>query len=89
VIAFEEMFRGTIDCASVYPREILKRALSHNAAAVILAHNHPSGDPKPSAADRSLTQKLKSALGLVDIRVLDHFVIGDGECVSFAELGML
>lgn len=89
VIAFEEMFRGTIDCASVYPREILKRALSHNAAAVILAHNHPSGDPRPSAADKSLTQKLKSALGLVDIRVLDHFVVGDGECVSFAELGML
>lgn len=89
VMAFEEMFRGTIDSASVYPREIVRRALELNSAAIIIAHNHPSGDPQPSAADKALTQKIKAALTLVDVRLLDHFVIGDGECVSFAERGLL
>jgi DNA repair protein RadC len=89
VIAFEEMFRGTIDNASVYPREIVRRALQHNAAALILAHNHPSGDPEPSAADRAITAKIKAALALVDIRVLDHCVVGDTSCVSFAEMGII
>lgn len=89
VIAFEEMFRGTIDAASVYPREIVKLALARNAAALIVAHNHPSGVAEPSRADERLTQRLKDALALVDIRLLDHFVIGDGEVVSFAERGLL
>jgi DNA repair protein RadC len=89
VIRFEELFRGTIDGASVYPREVLKRALGLNAAAVILAHNHPSGVAEPSAADRHITQRLREALGLVDIRVLDHFIVGDGNPVSFAERGLL
>jgi len=89
VIGFDELFRGTIDGASVHPREVVRRALGHNAAAVILAHNHPSGVAEPSAADQSLTRRLKDALGLVDVRVLDHFVIGDGEAVSFAERGWL
>jgi DNA repair protein RadC len=82
-----EMFRGTIDGASVYPREVVKEALTHNAAAVILAHNHPSGVAEPSAADRTLTERLKAALAVVDIRVLDHFVVGGDTCVSFAERG--
>lgn len=89
VICFEELFTGTIDGASVHPREVVKRALYHNAAAVILAHNHPSGVAEPSRADQSITQRLKAALSLVDIRILDHFVIGDGETVSFAERGLL
>lgn len=89
VIAFEEMFRGTIDCASVYPREIVKRALEHNAAAVILAHNHPSGETQASAADKAITKRIDSALKLVDMRLLDHFIVGDGQCLSFAEHGML
>ncbi|NQY27378.1 MAG: DNA repair protein RadC [Piscirickettsiaceae bacterium] len=89
MIAFEELFQGTIDGASVYPREVVKRALAHNAAAVIFAHNHPSGIAEPSQADYAITTRLKSALGLVDIRVLDHIVIGDGETVSFAEIGRL
>ena len=89
MIAFEELFRGTIDGASVYPREVVKQALSNNAAAVIFAHNHPSGIAEPSQADHNITQRLKSALELVDIRVLDHIVIGDGETVSFAETGRL
>jgi DNA repair protein RadC len=89
VIAFEELFRGTIDGASVHPREVVKRALHHNAAAVILAHNHPSGVAEPSRADQALTQRLKDALGLVDIRVLDHVVVGDGAVTSFAERGLL
>ena len=89
VIRFEELFFGTIDGASVHPREVVKRALHHNAAAVILAHNHPSGIAEPSQSDRHLTQQLKDALGLVDIRVLDHIVIGDGELVSFAERGII
>ena len=89
IIAFEEMFRGTIDNASVYPREIVKRALDLNAAALILAHNHPSGNSKPSAADKRITRRIVSALDLVDIRVLDHFIIGDSDCTSFAEMGLL
>lgn len=89
VIRFEELFTGTIDGASVYPREVVKKALANNAAAVILAHNHPSGIAEPSQADIRITDKLKSALLLVDIRVLDHLVIGDSTVLSFAEMGML
>ena len=89
VISFDKMFNGTIDGASVYPREVVKRALGHNAAAVIFAHNHPSGIAEPSSADITLTQRLKTALELVDIRVLDHFVIGNNEAVSFAERGLI
>jgi len=88
VIAFEKMFHGTIDGASVYPREVVKLALKNNAAATIFAHNHPSGVAEPSQADEQITQRLKEALALVDIRVLDHFVVGD-EVVSFAERGLL
>lgn len=89
VLAFEELFRGTIDGASVYPREVVKSALKRNAAALIFAHNHPSGIAEPSSADRNLTHRLREALALVDIRVLDHLVIGDGEAVSLAERGWL
>ncbi|EKO3928634.1 DNA repair protein RadC [Vibrio metschnikovii] len=89
VIQDEILFEGTIDAASVYPREVVKRALQLNAAALILAHNHPSGIAEPSQADRRITQRLVDALQLVDIRVLDHFVIGDGEVVSFAERGWI
>jgi len=89
VLAFEELFRGTIDGASVYPREVVKAALRHNAAAVILAHNHPSGVAEPSRADTRLTERLRDALGLVDVRVLDHVIVGDGEPLSFAERGLL
>jgi len=81
--------RGTLDGASVYPREVVKQALRHQAAAVIFAHNHPSGVAEPSAADRALTRRLKEALTLLDIRVLDHFVIGEGPPASFAERGWL
>ncbi|MGI9336127.1 MAG: RadC family protein [Gammaproteobacteria bacterium] len=89
VLGFEEMFRGTIDGANVYPREVVKRALALNAAALIAAHNHPSGVAEPSQADRALTRRLQDALGLVDVRLIDHIVIGDGELVSFAERGWL
>ena len=89
VIEFEELFRGTIDSASVYPREVAKRALHHNAAAVIFSHNHPSGICEPSTADKHITDKLKQALNLFDIRVLDHFIVGDGPPYSFAEHGLL
>ena len=88
-IVFETLFYGTIDGASVYPREVVRRCLHHQAAAVILAHNHPSGVAEPSQADLRITNTLVAALNLVDIRVLDHFVIGDGELVSFAERGLL
>ncbi len=88
VIQYEELFRGTIDGASVHPREVVRRALYHNAAAIIFAHNHPSGVAEPSQADERITQKLKEALQLIDVRVLDHFVIGD-HIVSFAERGLL
>ncbi|MEZ8415864.1 DNA repair protein RadC [Vibrio splendidus] len=86
LIEFEELFFGTIDAASIYPREVLKAALNHNAAAVVFAHNHPSGIAEPSQADRRITQRLVDALKLVDIRVLDHIVVGE-DCVSFAEKG--
>ncbi len=89
VITFEKLFFGTINGASVHPRELVKRCLHHNAAAVILAHNHPSGIPEPSQSDRTLTRTLKSTLEVIDVSVLDHFVIGDGELVSFAERGLL
>ncbi|MDH5727500.1 MAG: DNA repair protein RadC, partial [Gammaproteobacteria bacterium] len=89
VIAFEELFRGTIDGASVHPREVVKKALSANAAAIIFAHNHPSGVAEPSLADKTITKKLKDALALVDIRVLDHFIVADGYCFSFAEQGLI
>ncbi len=89
VIRYEEVFRGTIDGASVYPRDIVTRALKLNAKAVIFAHNHPSGIAEPSQADRALTERLQRALGLLEIRVLDHFIIGDGPPASFAELGLL
>jgi DNA repair protein RadC len=86
-LAFEEMFRGTLDGAEVHPREVVRRALAHNAAALIVGHNHPSGNPEPSAADRALTARLKQALSLVDLRLLDHFVIADGPPVSLAARG--
>lgn len=89
VIAFEELFHGTINGASVYPREVVKIALKHNAAAMIFAHNHPSGVAEPSAADRDITKRLVEALGLIDVRVLDHVVVGEGESVSFSEQGLL
>ncbi|MFO1435320.1 MAG: DNA repair protein RadC [Gammaproteobacteria bacterium] len=89
VIAFEPLFFGTIDTASVHPREVLKAALRHNAAALILTHNHPSGVAEPSRADEQLTRRLKDALAVVDIRVLDHIVVGDGEPVSLAERGLV
>ncbi len=89
VISGEPLFQGTIDSASVYPREVVKRALEHNSAALILAHNHPSGVAEPSQSDRRITRRISDALALVDIRVLDHFVVGDGEIVSFAERGWI
>lgn len=89
VIRFEELFRGTIDAASVYPREVVKTVLAHNAAAVILVHNHPSGDPSPSQADLRLTQTLKNALAMVGTTTLDHFIVGHEGITSLAELGHL
>ncbi len=89
VICFEKLFYGTIDGASVHPREVVKNAIRHNAAAVILAHNHPSGVAEPSTADQRLTQRLKDALSLVDIRLIDHIVVGGSGTASFAELGLL
>ena len=89
LLKFEEMFRGTLTQTSVYPREVVKRALDLHAASVVFAHNHPSGVAQPSRADEYLTQNLINALRLVDVRVLDHFVVGEGEVVSFAERGLL
>ena len=89
VIEFEELFRGTIDGTSVHAREVVRRALNLNAAAVIFAHNHPSGVAEPSHADRVLTDQLISALSMVEVNVLDHLVVGDGECVSFVEIGLM
>ena len=89
VMELEELFRGTIDGEAVYPREVVKRALYHNAAAVIFAHNHPSGIAEPSAADIAITRKLKTAMQTIEVRVLDHLVIGAGEVISFAERGLL
>ena len=89
VLAFEELFRGSIGGASVHPREVVRRCIAHNASAVILAHNHPSGTPEPSQADRTITLRLRDALGLVDVRVLDHIIVGDGAPISLAERGWL
>jgi len=89
VLRFDEMFRGTIDGTSVYPREVVKEALKINAAAVILAHNHPSGVAEPSQADERITRRLKAALELVDIRLLDHLIIGDGRATSLAARGLI
>lgn len=89
VIAFEKMFYGTFDGASVHPREVARRALYHNAAAVILAHNHPSGDPTPSDADIYLTHRISDALDLIDVRTLDHIVVGREECSAFSERGLM
>ncbi len=86
-LAFEELFSGTLDSAEIHPREVVRRALAHNAAAVIVGHNHPSGCPEPSAADRAITARLREALELVQVRLLDHFVIGDGRPVSLAARG--
>ena len=89
VIALEELFQGTIDGSMVHPREVVRRSLHHNAAALIFAHNHPSGVAEPSQADISITRRLKNALALVDIRTLDHLVVGDGEVTSLAERGLM
>jgi len=89
LIEYTELFRGTVDGASVYPREVVKEALARNAAAVIFTHNHPSSDPSPSKADEQITRRLVEALRLIDIRVLDHIVVGLDETVSFAEQGLL
>ena len=89
LIRFEELFHGTVNGASVYPREIAKRALHHNAAAIIIAHNHPSGVAEPSQADRAITTRIRDAMALIDVRLMDHFVVGDGEVVSFAERGWI
>jgi DNA repair protein RadC len=89
VIECQELFRGTLDGATVHPREVVKEALAHNAAACLLAHNHPSGVAEPSQADELITQRLKEALAMVDIRVLDHLVVAGSEVVSFAERGVL
>ena len=89
VVAYEEMFRGTVDGASVHPREVARRALELNASAVVAAHNHPSGVADPSRADRAITARLRDALALVDVRLVDHFVIGEGEVVSFVSRGWL
>ncbi len=89
VIEYEELFQGSIDGANVHPREVVRRALLHNAAALILAHNHPSGVAEPSQADLRITQRLKDALSLIDVRVLDHVVVGAGEITSLAERGLM
>ena len=89
ILTFQELFRGTLDATGVYPREVVKICLEFNAAAVILVHNHPSGDPEPSQADRTLTRKLQDALNLIDIRTLDHIVVGSEGCVSMADRGHL
>jgi DNA repair protein RadC len=89
VLEFKELFRGTIDGTSVYPREVVKEALRVNAAAIILAHNHPSGFAEPSQADERITRRLKAALELVDIRLLDHLIVGDGGTTSLAARGLL
>ena len=89
MICFEELFSGTVDAAQVHPREVVRRALMHNAAAVILCHNHPSGIAEPSQEDKALTRKLRDVLSIIDVRVLDHIVIGDGQTTSFSERGLL
>ncbi|WP_370980461.1 DNA repair protein RadC [Agaribacterium sp. ZY112] len=89
LIEYEELFNGTIDGAGVYPREVVKAALAHNCAAVIFAHNHPSGIAEPSQSDQRITERLRQALALVDINTLDHIIVGEGSCLSFAERGLL
>lgn len=89
VIEFEILFQGTINGASVHPREVVRKTLKYNAAALILAHNHPSGIAEPSSADRHITKQLTEALALIDVRVLDHIIVGDGECVAFSERGWI
>lgn len=89
VIEYSELFRGTLNSASVYPREVVKAALHHNAGAVIFAHNHPSGEPEPSDADYRITERLKEALDLIEVRTLDHIVLGGSASVSFAERGRI
>jgi DNA repair protein RadC len=89
LIAFEELFRGTVDCAQVHPREVVRQALLHNASALILAHNHPSGGLEPSPADEAITRRLKAGLSLMDMRVVDHVIVGGSRCYSFAEHGLL
>lgn len=89
VLGYEELFFGTIDGASVHPREVVRRAIAHNAAAVILAHNHPSGVTEPSRSDEEITRRLKEALSLIDVRVLDHMIVGDGAITSLAERGVI
>lgn len=89
LIAFEELFKGTLTETSVYPREVIKRGLAHNAAKIILAHNHPSGDPTPSPADHEVTHLLKKALALVDIQLIDHLIVGNQTCFSLAEIGQI
>jgi DNA repair protein RadC len=89
MLALEELFRGTLSQTSVYPREVVLRALHHQAAAVVLSHNHPSGSVQPSRADEHLTQTLKASLALVDVRVLDHIIVGQGQALSMAEMGLM
>lgn len=89
MLGFEEIFRGTIDAASVHPREIVRQTLLYNAASVIVAHNHPSGCTEPSLADEEVTKRLRQALSCIDVRLLDHFIVGDGECYSFSQHGLL
>ena len=89
IIAFEELFRGTVDCAQVHPREVLRQALLHNASAMIVAHNHPSGVLEPSPADDFITRRLKDLLALMDVRVVDHIIVGESRCYSFAEHGLI
>ncbi|HYK25247.1 MAG TPA: DNA repair protein RadC [Steroidobacteraceae bacterium] len=89
LITFEELFRGTVDGAAVHPRELVRQAVAHNSTAVILVHNHPSGVAEPSHADELITRRVRDSLALIDVRVLDHIIVGDGTCVSFAERGLL
>lgn len=89
MICFEELFKGTVDATHVHPREVVRRAITHNAAAVIFCHNHPSGVPEPSHEDKVLTEKLRDVLDVIDVRVLDHIVVGDGQTTSFSERGLL
>ena len=89
ILGYEELFRGTVNEVSIYPREVVKLALAYNAAAIIVVHNHPSGEPEPSQCDKTITQRLKSALELVDIKLLDHFIVGGTQTVSLAERGLV